>query len=521
MRLRLAVFLCAWMSAPAWAQIVQSDLPPIQSLNEPYASESGSDWSDADDDAAPRASAAIAPIPAPVREANMPTIRFDALGSYPADKKEKSWSLGQIRGLLDRLPPQLPASIRAPLTQALAQEWTIASGEPNSNGSLLAQRAEMLARWGSVEAAQRLLALVPAAQGGEVLAWTNVQITWLAGAKHEACAAIEANQTKFPDSLRWRMPGILCRALDGRGAEAQLALDLMDEQGQTPDPLIRHAVEALRLKKPLADVDVPVSLWNQIVLTEAGGSKALEAQLVQLPVPLLRRIGSETRFDAALRKHAATRLVQVDAGVSPGEWLTPVRMEIPPDAPEWQKHEARRTYAMLQALGETVNPTLANTLGVQATVASDNHELNAFESALANRQARLSMLQLAALLSPDLSGMEDGMLARIVQALQGAGQRPLARQIAAEAIASIGAVGRTEKTVSPAAVASPKAGKPVAKPAATEKPMPRAAPKAASPKAPKPDSSGTDSPRPKSDVLKSDAPKSDVLKSDGPKINLP
>ncbi len=554
----------------AWAQSVadgmrdtgemsQRDLPPIRSTETP-ADLAGPEEADADWPVTAPAIplAPVAPLPQPVRASNVPAISLDSAGLYPAPKGETPWSMAQIGQIRDHLPPQIPNSLRAALTEALAQKWPLTDAAGPGGGWLMT-RAEMLARWGSSDAALRLLDLGAAAKD-ENTAWARTQIQWLGGARAGACTALEPNQAadSSPD-MHWRMAAIMCRALDGRGAEAQLAIDLMDEQNQTPDPLVRHAVEALRLKKLLAETTAPKNLWEMIVLTEAGGGKALDGALNQLPVPLLRRVATEASFDAALRKRAAARLTVLDVGVSPGEWLTPVRMEIPADAPDWQRREAARTYTLLQALGETVNPALAESLGVQSGTAAGAENLTAFESAAAHRQARATLLALAAVLPPDLATAEDGMLARLVQSLQNAGQRPLARQLAAESIAAIGAQARSqkapakvleakaaaskvtipakvatpqEKAKTPAkVVAKPAVAKPVApKPAAPKPAAPKpAAPKPAAPKpaAPKPAAPKPAAPKPaapkvaKPPVVKAEPVPVSAGKSDLPKINLP
>ncbi len=468
-RLVLGACLLALLAAPATAQEMSAPLEEgaIDALPSPQSLE----------DPAPR-------TPPVVISQNLAAPNIDALGLYPSPNAAPMHA-ETARALLERMPPQLPASLRAPLGQLLQAEWPLEDA-PTPPGALLRQRAELLARWGMPDEALALLDRAPQSARDEESAWLHAVLLWLAARHPEACAAYEAGRDAYPENTRWAQAILFCQALNGHAPEAQLSIDLLDEQSQPVDPLLRAVIDAQRSKKPLPiEVATKGDLWHQILLVEANAPAVLTPEVLRLlPVPLLRRLGGDSHTEAALRVRVARRLSQTEASVSPGEWLTPVRMEISDEAPAWQRAEANRTYAILQALGEKVNPRVAEALHIRPPAPTEDPALNALEDAAARHDLRGLLLQLASLLPADLTTLEDGTCARIVQALQGAGERPLARQFGAETIAAFGAQA---KAVPPAKEAKPAASPTPKKPAPTPapaKPTPTKAKPSAKPSGP-------------------------------------
>ena len=410
----------------------------------------------------PPPSAAMAPpaMPGPI-VTNIPAearitsqavgaITADGVGISPADATLPALDTHVAIQEVIALPEALPSNtLRGLASRYLVQEWNLLPAKAGTEavpGKLLAARMGALIAWGKTQEATDLAARVPANLLTDEIQWAATLNAFAQGKTESACAGANAG-VAAQSNARWQLAVIDCHALAGRHAEAQLGLDMLEEQGQQPDALFRETIAALIQKKPLKRASIPAhpSLWDQILLVQAAAKAPLLETMSSFATPILMHLSGDGSTDAAVRKAAAETLAKRTLNVAPGEWLTPVRVAFPTGATPVQQHEAERAHAMLTVLNIPLDATAQAQWAARPPVAPTPviplvpEAMARMRAALQKKDPRGVILAASAALPPNLADAPDAGLVEIVQALQQIGLAQEARQFAAESIASIGA----------------------------------------------------------------------------------
>jgi hypothetical protein len=417
-------------------------------------------------DLPPVSEAFTAPAPIVRAQAPVPRTRVDAASLAPMTAD--SIGLSPVQTGVSPIQPgiavhqlvQLPVVVGSPTLQALAvkhlaAEWPLAAEQRNAEavpGKLLAARVIQLISWGYLPEAEQLLAQVPSSMRTDEIAWASLLVALVKDDTTSACTQASDGVAAFT-SMHWQLAAIYCHALQGRPAESQLGLDMLEEQAQQPDALLREVVTSLNQKKPLKRASIPSvpGLWDQVLILKSALKKPLLDLTPQFATPLLARMQADKAVDAAVRTAAQKELARRTAAIAPGEWITPARIGLGANPTLWQKREAARTYAMLTVLGIPLDDVATKQWASQAAMlatSADEHApqevasteaLSWLRDATKGKDPRAIVLSALAALPADLANAEDAVLVQIISAMRNVGMQEEARQLAAESIAAIGA----------------------------------------------------------------------------------
>lgn len=221
---------------------------------------------------------------------------------------------GTSRAVVSAYLPRLPLPASSPAVRALAGKLLLTSGAmpPPASGdtpqSLLAMRLERLKAMADVDDFVALARAIPNAND-EISVRARVEAAFLAGDDGAACAEVAApdRPAAFTGEF-WNHAGTVCDLIAGRTAQAQLALDVIGEEGGSADtPFTALLRAALGDRKPIANlagVDSIEAVLLRVSKAEVtpgalAGASALALRTVALgggPLPV--------RLEAAERAEA-------------------------------------------------------------------------------------------------------------------------------------------------------------------------------------------------------------------------
>ncbi|MGE5537651.1 MAG: hypothetical protein ACM30I_03465 [Gemmatimonas sp.] len=167
---------------------------------------------------------------------------------------------GTSRALVSAYLPRLPAPSTSPAQRALARKLLLTSAvpPPAADGaapeSLLSARLAALAALGDADDFIALARAVPSASD-EPSIRAQIEAALLAGDDATACATLSGATRVAAKGEFWNRATVLCDVVGGRTAQAQLALDLMGEQGVPADsPYVVLLRDALGERKPVTSL---------------------------------------------------------------------------------------------------------------------------------------------------------------------------------------------------------------------------------------------------------------------------
>lgn len=151
--------------------------------------------------------------------------------------------------LLDRIgPPKGLAAAR--LTRRLLLSAAPPPPGPGEPGAFLERRLSALARTGRMDDAAALAGGVPDAFKTPVSRRIEAEALLLAGQDARACAIAAAEAADDPASSYWALTFAYCQVLGGQENEAELAVSLLRETGDTT-PAFEGLFAALRARRPV------------------------------------------------------------------------------------------------------------------------------------------------------------------------------------------------------------------------------------------------------------------------------
>jgi hypothetical protein len=219
---------------------------------------------------------------------------------------------GTSRALIAAYLPRLPLPATSPAVRDLSHSLLLTSAVPppaeaKSAESLLALRLDRLAAMGDADDFIALARAVP--DGTDVVsARARVEAGFLAGDDGAACAEVSApdRNASFRGEF-WTHAEMVCDLLAKRTAQAQLALDLMGEQGTTDTPFTELLHVVLGDRKPVTNLagagPLEVALLRlskaEVAPEALPGASALALRAVALGDAAL-----PVRLDAAERAEA-------------------------------------------------------------------------------------------------------------------------------------------------------------------------------------------------------------------------
>ena len=217
-----------------------------------------------------------APLPAAPAPSSSETaiggIRIDELGPIALQSEAIGtidglgpdlWR-GASRALIAAYLPRLPAPAASPAVRGLARALLLTSAVPpppatgGASANLLALRLERLTAMGDVDDFVALARALPSG-ADETSLRARVEAGLLAGDDAAACGEAAGRNASLRGEF-WTRAALVCDVIGGRAAQAQLALDLMAEQGGAEQggvsggPFMALLRAALGDRKPVASL---------------------------------------------------------------------------------------------------------------------------------------------------------------------------------------------------------------------------------------------------------------------------
>lgn len=233
---------------------------------------------------------------------------LDETGGFGADM----WR-GTERALVERLLPQLPASLPSPTLQALYRRLLLSAADlPHGTGdgsSFLGMRLERLIAAGQFETAKQLAALAGEASTDEAVLQARAEIALADNELASACG-IANRAIRMSNATYWLKLSGFCHVLNGNEEAAQLAAALAAEQAPD-DTGYQNLLTALinksgSLPEDLADPDIlQVAMLRFASLpmpktVSPEASPAVLKLLARLPgAPVQDRLAAAQRAEAA------------------------------------------------------------------------------------------------------------------------------------------------------------------------------------------------------------------------------
>ena len=141
---------------------------------------------------------------------------------------------GTSRSLVSALLPRLPAASRSPAVKDLRHRLLLSAARPPMGdgppGALLALRLARLDAAGDLEGLSALVRRIGPEMVDRAVMRTRLDVLLLAGDLPAACAEARSALRRENDPY-WLKAAAFCRVLDGDGAGASLAVDLLREDG--------------------------------------------------------------------------------------------------------------------------------------------------------------------------------------------------------------------------------------------------------------------------------------------------
>jgi hypothetical protein len=242
----------------------------------------------------------------------------DANGAGTLDETKGGFGLDMWEGtsplLVQRLLPSLPAMTASPIARGLQRRLLLSIAAPPQaqDGDrtpplpLVKLRVERLFAMGEAEGLLQLLDVVPSRTVTPEMQRLKLDALLLVREPDAACA--EARSAQRTSDAFWGKLRVFCSSLAGRGDEAQLALEVLRDQGQS-DPIVE--LTAATLLKQSAPAITRLPQPNPLALAMLKAAKRpIPTDAAQVKDPaLLKAIALsegpvETRIAAAEQAEA-------------------------------------------------------------------------------------------------------------------------------------------------------------------------------------------------------------------------
>jgi hypothetical protein len=232
---------------------------------------------------------------------------------------------GTSRGLIAAYLPRLPAPSSSPAERALARKLLVTGAvPPPSEGaadSLLERRFAALAAMGDADSFIALARALPIGED-EPSARARLEAGLLAGDDAIACAGLDGAPRAATGEF-WTRARTVCDIVNGRKEQAQLALDLMGEQGAGDSPfaaLVRGALGERSPVKSLAGAGPLEAALLRVSKAPVSPEALADASPLALRAIALGSGDIAARLDAAERAEAlgtipADKLAEIYAAV--------------------------------------------------------------------------------------------------------------------------------------------------------------------------------------------------------------
>ena len=237
-------------------------------------------------------------------------VRSDSAGTLSESNGGFPASLwhGTSRSVIDALLPALPVEAPSPTMHQLARRLLLSTAEipaGESTTSLLAVRADLLARMGEFSSLAELLDLARDQAGNDKLARLQLDSRLTEFDMQRACKLAAAPPAAGGD-IYWQQTLIFCQALAGQKDQAALGVALLRER-KLDDPVFFELMDDI---SGLGDAKL-TKLTKPSALTLAmarGAQAALPPDLLNAATPALMRFGAfNPNVDAKVRLAAAER----------------------------------------------------------------------------------------------------------------------------------------------------------------------------------------------------------------------
>lgn len=398
-------------------------------------------------------------------------LSLDTLGLYDASSGGlptdvwKGVDHARALQLFSRLPEAIPSESLRKLVVRLLLSSTEPPQSANIQQSIFQPRVETLLQLGESAQALRLLALVPKDRKNEALNQLEYTAHLLKADTEWPCANVGEHLKSADAPLFWRKLSIFCLAKEGKDAEAQLALDVLNEQGTPLEPAYQALVDGMLKRDPAAKdrFKVPVSLSDAALAALSGLDLFPEGYLEGLaPVPVARLAAGSITQGQDVREQANKRLVALHANEKPTPqqvamrgWFGQLFGQSTSQAFRFddalkqtaqklgasvQTVQAYRFYLLLEALGfEQIErraslsqaPVKATRTAVAPWARAD-----LAHAAAADRKAEVILLAADVIAQGgSLAEMDDATVVDVITALQQVGLEAEAKALAVEAMA--------------------------------------------------------------------------------------
>lgn len=313
-----------------------------------------------------------------------------------------------VAALLPRLPDRYASATQWDLARRLLLSAAPPPRDPHADGRddasapgrFLAMRLDRLVAMGDLDGLEQLLGRVPRGldESQERIAKARVQSRMLAGAVEDGCREVAAGAQRA--TPYWRKALIACQTVEGQGAEAELGLALLREQGSADDAVFYDFIAALSgaeisLPAPFAAVPLHAALlqFRGLPLPDDSlehGDLGLAAALAaseRTAGPLRVRAGELTAWVGA-QPPALLQTVYAGFPVTPGFGGAPGDLAEPATRAA-QFHQAATAAAQPNepvALAGALSAVDAQTLWYRAMVAALSFRLTEVRPSAANAQ---------------------------------------------------------------------------------------------------------------------------------------
>lgn len=418
--------------------------------------------------------AVVVPAPGAVTVQPAAHLSLDTLGLY--DESTGGLSTNAWQGtdharameLFAHMPEAVPSDSLRKLVLRLLLSSTRPPQSANIQQSIFRPRVEALLQLGEAGQALRLIDLAPKDQRNESLSRLEYTAHLLNSDLKWVCDNIASTLSQpSDDPLFWRRISIFCLAKDGKEAEAQLALDLLSEQGDEPDAGFVALVDSLlgRSAEPKARFATPLSLTDAALIAHSGKDAFPEGYLAnQASVAVTKIVAGNGAFAAPVREVANKRLSALHANEKPSSQRQSMQVwfgqqfSLPADKPfafdealkqtaqklggSVQLPQAYRFHALLQALGftqiELKDPWMQGHVKMSRTTVAPWLQ-GELDDAVAAKHLAESIL-LSAIVAGQggtLTDADDATVVALVSSLRALGLNAEARALAVEAMAAL------------------------------------------------------------------------------------
>lgn len=193
----------------------------------------------------------------------------------------------------------------------LTSHTTPPAGAPDS---WLIVRAHALVALGAEDMAEALLASVPSSFANDQVNQFHAELLLLKADTAGACKL----QPSTSEAGFWQKMIVLCKAVEGKKEEAQLALDVLSENNAGDISLLQEAVRHILDKSiPIKTLPTRWTMLDFALMRLAGAIPLLKDKLDSLPPVALKYIASDTSLEAKLRDKAESKAIL--AGMLPAK----------------------------------------------------------------------------------------------------------------------------------------------------------------------------------------------------------